>query len=63
MTVVYFDGREWDGNMPLEEFAAALGARNGFRVVGDAFRRNIPLETYEIAPEAEMSAQELIDSC
>lgn len=63
MTIVNFSGREWDGNMPLKEFAAKLGAENGFRVAGDQFKKNIPLETYEPKDSDKLTAQEIIDLC
>jgi len=63
MTIVNFNGMEYEGDMPLKEFAAKLGVNNGFRVAGDAFRRNISVETYKIEDSEELTAQEIIESC
>lgn len=62
MTIVNFQGFDYEGDMLLKEFAAKLGVKNGFRVAGDAFKRNISLETYELGISSG-TAQEMIDSC
>lgn len=61
MTTVRFNGVDYDGNMTVEEFAAKLGRDTGFRIQGEAFKRNVALETYN--PVTELSAQEIIESC
>lgn len=62
MTIFNFIGIDYDGDMPLPEFAAKLGAEKGFRVTGDAFKKNILSETSEPLKK-NISAQEVIDSC
>lgn len=61
MSKVNFRGVEYDGEMPLDEFAEKLGMADGFIVHGDAFKTDIKLETYET--EEEFTAQEILDLC
>ncbi len=63
MTIVNFDGVSYEGDMPLKEFALKMGVGNGFKVVGDAFKRNVSLETYNPIEAKDKPAQELIDLC
>ena len=62
MTVM-FAGQEYPDDMTVEELATKLGDRSGFKVVGNVFKRNLVVDTYELENPSEMTAQEVLNSC
>jgi len=60
---VKFAGEEYPDDMTVEDLAIKLGDKSGFKVVGNVFKRNLELDTYEPKKASEMDAQEVIDSC
>ena len=59
---VKFAGKQYPNDMTVLELAKKLGEEEGFVVVGNEYKRNIELETYEPEDKGQ-TAQELIDSC
>lgn len=59
---VRFAGNEYPDDLTVAELAEKLGEHSGFKVVGNAYKRNIELETYEPVNK-RITAQQLIDEC
>jgi len=61
--MIKFAGKEYPDDMTVEELAKKLGEAQGFRIVGNAYKRNVQLETYAPEDSNELTAQEVLDLC
>lgn len=62
MTIKFGD-YEFDDDLTVAELAEKLGEAQGFKIVGNAYKRIPKLETYAPEGSNELTAQEVLDSC